>query len=336
MADNFNVGTLGEMSARVTRWARERVDTDMVNDAINDAIQSLWKSASLATLSRFISTAVNLTIPSEATSVPVISISDPTDPANTATVAGGAFGARQASFTYSYVTDSGSETMAAPEVVTPAAAAFLYTCGPPAPRVGPIGWNLYSGAQGRLARQNVAPLAFNQTWFEPPAGMLVSPNGPYVPYANTTGDNISSIVRLDVANLDGTLSTQYQCDMASALFSASSVRLPSTTTYVQHAYDLVDSNRIEIRPASQSPLDATLFYMVRPRRLRWPQSVLPYSAFDAQQFIGQQALSDILLGLYEDDAAEAWQTKADHERQRITLQLAGEMWGKNKRVRRYM
>lgn len=336
MADNFNVGTLGEMNARVIRWARERVDTDMVNDAINDAVQSLYKSAALATLSRFISPSISLTIPSEATSVPVISTADPTDYALTGTVAGGAFGARQASFSYSYVTDSGSETLGSPEVMTPAAAAFLYTCAPPPPRVGPTGWNLYSGAQGRLARQNVAPLAFNQTWFEPPAGMLQSPNGPYVPYVNSTGDNISSIVRLDVANLDGTLSSQYQCDMASALFTGSNNRLPSTTTYVRHAYDLVDAERIEIRPASQADLNATLFYMVRPRRLRWPQSALPYLSFDAQQFIGQQALSDVLLALYEDDAAGAWQGKADKERQRIVLQLAGETWGKNKRVRRYM
>lgn len=336
MADNFDVGTLGEMSARVVRWARERVDTDMVNDAINDAIQSLWKSASLATLSRFISTAVNLTIPSEATFVPVISIPNPTDYALTFTIAGGALGARNASFAYSYVTDSGSETLASSEVMTPVAANFLYGCSPPPPQAGAIGWNLYAGASGRLARQNVAPTGFNAKWYEPIAGMLPAPNGPYVPYSNSTGDNISSIVRLDVSNLDGTLSTQYQCDMASSLFSASSVRLPSTTTYVRHAYDLVDANRIEIRPASTTDLDATLFYMVRPRRLRWPQSLLPYTSFDAQQFIGQQALSDILLGLYEDDAAGAWQGKADKERQRISLQLAGETWGKNKRVRRYM
>lgn len=336
MAELFNVGTLGEMNARVTRWARERVDTDMVNDAINDAIQSLWKSVSLATLSRFISPAVSITLPSGATSVPVVSIPDPETLVDVFTVAGGALPARQAFFSYTILTDSGSQTMGAPANVYNAAVNTLYSVRPPMPVQGAIGWSLYAGGEGRLVLQNVAPLSFFQTWLEPLAGMLQTPTGPFPPVENTTGDNITSIARLDVANLSGTLTPQDQVDIRSSLFTLAQNRLSSTSTYVRHAYDLVDNSRIEIRPSPLADLDATAFYIVRPRRLRYPQSLLPFSSFDGQQFISQQALSDLLHGLYEFDAAKGWQEKANAERLRIQLAVLQENWGKNRRVRRFM
>lgn len=334
----FNVGTLGEMNARVVRWARERVDTDLVNDAINDACQSLHRSVALATLSRFISPAIQLAIPSGATTVPVITIPDPTIPADVFTVAGGALPIRQASFAYTYATDSGSQTLPSGEVVIPIAAANLYSCRPPAVATGAIGWFLYAAVNGQLALQNVQPMAFSQTWLEPLAGILPAPNGPYPPYVNTTGDNIASIARLDIASSinPSILLPQDQSDITSELFTRGQLRLPSTSDYVRHAYDLVDNTRIEIRPAANVILNATLFYFVRPRRLRYPQSLLPFASFDGDQFINQQALSDVLLSLYEDEAAAGWQSKADKERERIVLSIIGENWNKNKRVKRYM
>lgn len=339
MDANFDVGTMGEMVARVTRWARERVDPDMAADAINDACQSLWKSVSLASLSRFISSAVSLTLPANATSIPVISVADPTGFPPAQEFVGGALLARTVYVAYSLVTDSGSSTLISPVSALAVDAGNLVKINTVTPVPGVLGFNVYCGmAADQLGLQNISPLSMGvpSPWLEPPAGYTPPPNAPSPPSANTTGDNISSIVRLDVANQDQTRTPQYQADLASALFTSGRIRQPSTSTYVRHAYDLVNADRIEIAPAPLANLDATLFYVVRPRRMHFPQSLLPYVSLDAQQFIGQQALSDVLRGLYEDEAADGWDRKAERERLRIQLQVCGETWNKNKRVRRYM
>lgn len=336
MAELLNIGTLGEMNASVCRWARERIDTDTVNDAINDAIQSLWKSVSLATLSRFLSPQVDLQIPSGATVVPVFSIPDPTAYLQVGVTPGGALPLRTKSFTFAYCTDSGSQTAASLSVVAIAQPGYLFAVLAPVPVPEAIGWNLYAGDAGRLAIQNVEPLPFGASWVEPPFGVKPSPNGPFPPHENTTGDNITAIARLDIRNGNGTLTPQNQADISSALFTAGQRRLSSTSPYVQHAYDLVNNNRIEIRPSPQTTIDATLFYIVKPRRLRYPISRIPFSSFDGTQFLRQKALADVMFSLGEMEMAGAWDGKAEKERERCVLSVLNENWHKNKQVKRYM
>lgn len=329
----FNVGTLGEMRARINRWARESLDRDVVTDAVNDAISSLWQSVIQASLSRFVSPATTVSIPAGATTVPLVSVADPSLVLRTVITPGGALPDRVSSFTYSYATDSGSETKVAPAIVAEAGAGQLFVIQPPDALQGVIGWNLYAGQAGRLCRQNVAPLPFETSWIEPPTGLQSSPNGPWPPAFNTTGDNIASIARLDVSNAPQSSWTNWQqADITSSLFTQMGNRLPSTSTFVPRAYDLIDNRTIEIRPAGEQTVDATLFYFTRPRRLRFDNSLIPYTSFDANRFIGSFALSDILDSLYEEDAAGRWQQKAEQERARIVASIVMESRNRNTRV----
>lgn len=331
----FNVGTLGEMSARITRWARERLDPDVVNDAINDAIESLWQSVSLATLSRFISAPVTQEMLANTTSFEVVTIVDPNVVVLTGATPGGELPTRQYTLTFTYVTESGSETAQSPATVVAVPLDQLLVVLAPAPLTTAYGWNLYGGPAGRLVRQNVAPLPFTQYFIEPPFGLNQAPDGQAPPAFNTTADNLAAIKRLDVSNQDGTLSGRRQADLGSSLFTAMQARLPTTITYANQAYDLIDNRVVEFRPSSQYDQTATLYYIVRPRRLRFPNAKLPYYSFASYRFISCFALSDILDSLYEDEAAARWEKKAGEERERITLAVLAENWDKNTRVRSF-
>lgn len=324
------------MNARVVRWARERLDSDMVNDAINDAIESLWRSITLSSLSRFISSPIPVDIIANATSFPVVTINDPQASLVIGATPAGMLPARRLAFAFTYATDSGSETLLSPAVIQNLVANTLAIITAPDAVPSALGWNIYAGNDAQLVRQNVSPLPFNFAWQEPPIGIVVNPNGPYPPPENTTGDNITAIARFDVANSCGTLTGWQQTDIASSLFTSMQHWLPTTTTFSAHAYDLIDNSRVELRPASNYDLSATLFYMVKPRRLNFPNSRIPLQSVGPQQFISQKALADIMMSLNEDDTSAGWDKKAEAERLRICLQVCNEGWNKNTTVKRYM
>lgn len=330
----YNVGTFGEMSARVSRWAREKLDPDVVNDAINDACESLWMAASLATLSRFISSPTPIMVPAQSTEYNVVSIADPTLILQSGLTPGGGLPARQVTFAYSYATDSGSQTKLSPAIVVAAPAAQLSVLIAPAPLQNAIGWNLFAGPAGRLIQQNIEPLPFGVNWVEPMAGVGVSPNGPWPPVFNTTADNIVRIARLDATNQSNTKTPWQQADIASTVFSSAMARLPVVSSFSSRAYDLVDCRVIEIQPAGDYNIDLTAFYVVRPRRMRFTASRLPFASIaGAQVYIFRQALSDVLLSLYEDEASESWAKRAGESKMEVCLAVANESWGKNNRVR---
>lgn len=329
----FNVGTLGEMSARIIRWSRERLDADTVNDAINDALESLWQTVSLASLSRFTTGPVTQTVMAGSTQLAIVSIADPEVYLQVGTTPGGGLPARTLSFAFSYVTDSGSETRLSLSQVSEADAAQLFVAQAPVPVAQAIGWNLFAGVAGRFTRQNISPLPFDVTWIEPPFGATSSPDGSFPQPFNNTADNIQAIKRISASNISGTKSRWRQGDVTSLLFSEMEGRLQSNSTFTSRAYDLIDNRVVEIRPAGQIDVDVDLYYLVKPRRLRFPQSTLPFLSLGVQGYLRNEALADILLSLGEDEEAAARQSKADHERQRITLSVLGDNWDKNNIVR---
>lgn len=340
----FGASTLGSMSARVTRWARERVDPDILADAVNDAIESLWMAAQLATLSKFTKGVVTQNMVSGATVTTLVSIADPQIPLTTATVAMGAAPARQLSLTYTLVTDSGSETLAAPAVVVAMPANVLCQVTPPLPDSNgeALGWNIYvrTGIGGTLGTgdqpqlMNVVPLPFNRVWTEP----LVPPPqvGAQPPHANTTGDNIFGISRIDVTNQNGTKTTWNQADVASLLFTDAQKTVPFASTYQPQVFDLLGNSQIQVRPALALDVQLDMFLIFRPRRLQYPQSRIPFTSFPNQRYIFCKALSDVLDSLYEDKAAETWAEKAKTELDAITLSILGENWYKNNTVKPYL
>lgn len=332
----FEVGTLGAMASRVERWARERIDADVLADAINDAIESLWMAASLATLSKFVGRPIQQLIPSQSQEFQLISLPDPTDYLEPGAIVSGALPARQYTVAYSLVTDSGTETLPCSEVVANLDANTLLAVPPPPSPADACGWNLYAGVNGHIILQNPTPNPFNRTWIEPPLGISLAPDGPQPRTVNNTGDNIFSITRIDIANQDQTLTNWLQTTIGSSAFTMFQNRYPLASTFPRHAYDLISNGTVEFRPAAGTDLDATLFYIVRPRRLRFPISRLPFTSFASQPYIFRQALADVLLSLNEDDTADRWEKKAAQSKLEVVMSIVGESWDRNTTVKPYM
>lgn len=340
----FNANTLGSMGARVTRWAREKVNTDTLNDAVNDAIESLWMAAQLATLSKFTKGVITQEMVTGQTVTTLVSIADPIVPLTTATVAGGTLPARQLTLTYTLVTDSGSETLPAPAVVIAQAANSICSVTPPLPDAQgeALGWNIYvrEGIGGTLGTgplpvlMNVTPLPFNRPWLEPQ--VPPAQTGAVPPHANTTGDNIFGISRIDVTNQNGTKTNWNQADVASLLFTDAQKTVPFASTYQPQVFDLLGNSQIQVRPALGQNVTLDMFLILRPRRLQYPSSRIPFTSFPNQRYIFCRALSDVLDSLYEDEAADRWAQKAKEELNTVTLSILGENWFKNTTVKPYL
>lgn len=340
----FDANTLGSMGARVTRWARERISTDILYDAVNDAIESLWMAAQLATLSKFTKGVITQDMLSGQTVTTLISIADPRVPLTTASIAVAGPVARQLTLTYTLVTDSGTETLPAPQVVVAMPAGVVCSVTPPLPDTQgeALGWNVYvrtaiagtlgTGAQPQL--MNIQPLPFNRPWIEPIA--MLPQVGAFPPHANTTGDNIFGVSRIDVTNQNGTKTTWNQADITSLLFTDAQKTVPFASTYQPQVFDLLGNSQIQVRPALALDVALDMFLIVRPRRLKFPQSRIPFTSFPNQRYIFCRALGDVLESLYEDTAADRWDKKAKEELQTITLSILGENWFKNNTVKPYL
>lgn len=329
------VNTMGSMASRVTRWARENVDTDVVSDAINDAIESLWMAASLATMSKFVGSPVSQLIPANTKELVLASIPDPTVYPQTGQMGGGALPARQYTISFAYVTTSGTHTQESPALQVNVDANTLLTVTPPVAVADAFGYVVFGNNSDERFLLTPEPLPFNATYIEPLVG-LAQESGirPFI--TNTTGDNIFSIARLDVLNTDGTTMTPWlQSSVNSSAFTQFQNSFPTTATYQQYAYDLIGGNRVEIRPITGTDLTATFFHIIRPRRLAFPEAPLPFTSFASQPYIFRQALSDVLLSLYEDDAAAGWQKKADASKMEVTMSILNESFNQNTTVRAY-
>src|SRR6266446_4591963 len=192
--------TLGSLRAEVQDWlAGDTVPDARINTAINDGIESLWLTLIRACLSIFMGGPSNVSFSAASERTTLVSITDPTAAPAASNVAGGALGNRNYFITFTYATESGTETLES--LVNPFAATLNNLCQVQSPAFseGAIGWNCYAGSvTGRRAKQNDEPIRFGDDFLEPESGFSDEPQLPSPPIENTTGDNIFYIRHLEL------------------------------------------------------------------------------------------------------------------------------------------
>lgn len=344
--------TLADMQATLTRWLMEDLDPDQLTDAINDAIDDVFNQCCLFNLSLFLQGPVsNLVFAPAVGGTPatervlLVSIADPT--INPAVFAGpgGTLAMRSLDTAYTIVTDSGTETKISPVVTQVVPGSQLLSCSPPSyalatPAVsGALGWNIYVGVTpvppvvGRLAKQNDDPISFDDTWQEPPTGIVQNPQLPGPPASNTTADDIAYIKHMEIQTPDGIYQPWNQGDIDSAMFRQMARTISSASPYQNYVWDLVNRRTVELRPAAGTNLAPRYWYVQRPRQLRYPGSRIPYlDIIGMDCYIRKAALTDLTLSIHEYQASVAWGKKAQEDLTRILQSVNQCNWSKNTRV----
>lgn len=351
--------TLGSIKAEVLGWLRGdyALDTDvpLVNAALNDAVESIWSSMMQVQLARFfgLDSPVTFTLPSGAERVQLVSIADPLVAPVIGSVVSGNLGGRTLLGAYTYVTESGSETLPSPTTSQAIAANSVAQITAPAAVAQAIGWNFYGSPSNTLALlglQNSTPLLFNQPYTEPNTGFVdypgaqqqpgvvqgasqATPGSSPVPSENTTADNIAWITHLEVRTSDTLLRSWNQYDIDSELFRRYGRELSSASEYQTYVWDLINGNRLEVRPSAGMQFTPRYFYIAKPRRLRYDQANIPYvNIAGVHEFVVNEALSRLKLGIDEYLSSEAYGTRSSKGRAEILAGLTQELWGKNDRI----
>jgi len=356
--------TLGSIRAEVLGWLRgdldDDADTSLVNASINDALESIWSAMMQVQLARFfgLDSPVAFTLPSGAERVQLVSIPDPTAAPALGHVAGGSLGSKTVLVGYTLVSESGSETQLSPTASVLVPINQVTTVVAVQPLSSPaFGWNCYASPTGDsrfLALQNQQPLPFDVAYQEPQTGWLdypaAQPQPPQVqaanvatpalsppPSENTTADNISWITHLEVRTSDTLLRSWRQYGLDSEVMRRSAATVSSASERQGYAWDLINGNRLEIRPAAGMTFNARYFYIAKPRRLRYDQAQMPYvNITGVHEFIVAAAIAKCKLALDEYMAHGAWDAKANATKQEIRMALVSELWGKDTRVVPYL
>lgn len=337
--------TLKSLRVEVINWLRGDMDADedipLVNSAINDAIERAWIGMMQVQLARFVGadSPVTFTLPSGAERVQLVSILDPVTGPTLGTIAGGALaGPRTINCVFTYVTESGAETLASPAVQQIVAANNLLTARLPSQAniASALGWNLYAAVapDANLALQNQEPLPFNVTFNEPITGVVdYAQYQQTVPLKNNTADNISWIMHMEVRTSDTLLRSWNQSDIDSMLFRQFARTLSSASEYQAYAWDLLNGNRLEFRPQTGAAFTPRYFYIAKPRRLRYDQADIPYLEIGGvREFYTNYAISKLKLSLDEYLAFQAWSQGAAQQLLDVKLGLTQENYGKNNRI----
>lgn len=335
--------TLGSMRAEVQDWlAGDTLPDTRINGAINDAIESLWKSLVRVALSVFMGGPTSISFSAGDQRQTVTSLTDPTTAPTLASVAGGTLPSRTVFVGYTLVTESGSETKISSQSTQTTALNFLTSISPPAWVSGAAGWNCYAGDNtNRLAKQNDAPLAFSTTgnvvtFEEPETGFIDNPDYPLPPTENTTGDNIFYIRHLELQLSSGNYKAYHAGDLDSEFVRRFASSIASTSEYQSYAWDVLNQRTLEIRPAAGSSITPRYFYIVKPRRLRFDNAPLPFPTIPCTEFLRSYALSRLLLSLHEFDAAKGFAEVAENERKNCEKALSMVNFNKNTTVTPYM
>lgn len=491
--------TLATMRASIERWIGEKLEKDTVDEAINDAIQTLWQSIIQFHLSLFVDGPVNLNIAAASERIALTSVSDPaTNPQGVIVVeeSSAAQGVRQYLISYTYVTESGTETLESPILLATVPEGYLLVVQPPPAVDGAYGWNLYvaslnsapwdvtslqlilgvdavvpgklenlagigaggyftldwddpltgnqsidnialegsllpgnqwsptpqdgtmfwgytrhlkgfrpntgyylrlaahnrsgqpsdpstavdlgptgwgpwtyvdgaggstdpaaailvqsgsalnpnqlfstvvSGAGYRRLRQNEQPLAFSDSFQEPPAGFNDDAQSlPLAPTQNTTADDIFYIRKLESQTPAGYWKAWEAADLDSLVMRRAGTQIATPSDYQSYAWDLINQNRIEIRPATGAAVVPRYFFIRRPRRLRYANAQIPFNTIPCLKYLRCQAMSDLSPTIYEYDAAEVWQKKADAEKAEILRAVIMQSRNKNQTVTPYL
>ncbi len=272
-------------------------------------------------------------------------------------------------FAITYVTESGSETLPDFQGVSgPAtgsgtpltvnlAAGQLSNITPPsfpnipfpayAPAANPIGWNLYASGLNSAGvpdpngwvKQNDVPIPFNQIWFEQPNGLLVQGQSDAevgLPQYNSTADNIFYIRVLEVQNPDSTWTRWMAGNLDGLLFDRMVKSIAPQTTYQRYAYDFINGNTLEIRPFLGQGLSPRMFFVVKPRRLLYGNSPLPFTNIVYNEFIKMFAAAQICMSNHEYTAADQCTNAAEKSRTRILEGLNTQATTKQKSITPYM
>ena len=356
--------TLGSLRAELLLELRGDLQTNkdvaLVNAKINNALENIWMSMMQAQIARFLGadSPVTFTLPAGAERVQLVSIPDPTVPLQIVAVAGGEIPASGTAITcgYTYVTESGSETQLSPTTNLVIGANQIGQATPPLPTPQAIGWNFYyqSTADVGLSLQNQQPLPFNVVYNEPTSGWQDYPTSQQTaplaqgatqatpasappPSENSTGDNISWIKHLEIRTSDTALRSWNQYDIDSAIGRNFAGSIASSSEYQHYAWDLINGNRLEIRPKTGTAFTPRYFYIAKPRRLRFDQADMPYVQITGvHEFLTNQAIADLKLALDEYLSSQAYSTKAAAIKQDIVKSLRQEDWGKNSRVQPHL
>jgi hypothetical protein len=305
--------TFGEMKASLKEWMGEATRAQRLNDALNDAIISIWNTLMTITVSNFLGGPVTVSISSGSEEASVVSISDPLVAPTVADHVDGALaGPRDVVVAYTLVTESGSETLISPTTTRSVPANNVAKVTSPAFVEGAIGWNCYMGSvSGRLAKQNETPTRFGDFFYEASTGFSEEPNLPSPPVVNNTGDDIYYIASISVDPSTGGRSFWRQSDMASKLMRSLYSSIPITDKTFPYAFDLINQRTIRIAPKAGTALDPSYIYVKRPRRIRFDNSIIPFQSIDVEEFLRCHALSSLMLGNHEYEAADRWTAKAE-------------------------
>lgn len=331
---------LGDALAELDRWMREPVDTTVPgigSDAVNDGIESLWQTLITINLSIFFQGPVNISFANASERVMLASVADPVVSQAIGSIAGGALAQHTLFGLYTLVTESGTETLPSPQSTAVIAINNLGLVAPPAYVPGAMGWNWYAGdTAARLGKQNDDPILFNQSWQEPESGITDAPDMPLPPVINSTADNIFYVRKMELKTPDGTYRSWSQTDIDSELMKRASSTIAMASPYQRYAWDLVNQTTIEVRPALGEAEIPRMFFINKPRKLRFKNSPMPFLSVPYSAFIRYYALSLLKLSVDEYDAAESWEAKAEKERQTIVRAVLTMSHGKNKRVVPFM
>lgn len=351
--------TLGSIRAEILGWLRGDYsspdDKPIVNAAINDAIEDIWTSMMQVQLSRFygLDSPVSFSLAAGEERVQLVLVADPTVAPVVAEVAGGALGARTVQVVYTYVTESGSETLPSPPTSLAIGANNLVQVTAPAAVDGAIGWNCYaspSNTGALLGLQNQNPIPFGVPYTEPVTGFVdypgaqqqpgvvqgtsvATPGSVGVPSENTTYDGLSYITHLEVRTADTLLRSWRQYSLDSELFRRYGRELSSASEFQTYVWDLINGNRLELRPSAGMTFNPRYFYIAKPRRLRYDQATIPYVGIaGVHEFIVDKAISRLKLGVDEYLAQQAWSGEAEGMRMKVLLALTQESWGRDQRI----
>jgi len=357
--------TLGSLRAEIVLWLRgdltRQDDVPLLNTAINDAIDSIWMAMMQVQLARFlgVDSPVTFTLPAGAERVQLVSIPDPTQaPVLGQTGGGQSATPRTILVGYTYVTESGSETQLSPTATLVVNPNNLGQVTPPAPLPGAFGWNCYvsvSNTPGLMALQNQNPLPFSALFTEsvapgwqdysvaqqqPPIAQIatgVTPAGSPPPSENSTADNISWISHLEVRTSDTLLRSWNQYELDSEIMRRYARTLSSASEFQTYVWDLINGNRLEVRPAAGLTFTPRYFYIAKPRRLRYDQANIPYLWIPGvRKFLRCQSIADLKLPLDEYLAQQGFAGAAQQEKADILKSLRMEDWNKNTRVQPHL
>ena len=337
--------TLGSIRAEILGFLRGDYDSDddipLVNSAINDAIEKIWMGMMQVQLARFFGadSPVTFSLPANTERVQLISIQNPVAGPTLGTIAGGAIpGPRTVSCAYTYVTESGTETLASPIVQQVVAANNLLTAQLPnqANVLNALGWNLYAAVAPdvNLALQNQQPIPVNVQFQEPLGGIVdYAAAQQTVPLINQTADNISWITHMEIRTSDTLLRSWNQVDIDSMLMRQFGRTLSSASEYQAYAWDLINGRQLEFRPMTGSAFTPRYFYVAKPRRLRYDQAQIPYGEIAGMhEYVTTRAIAKLKLSLEEYLAAQAWDGQALAQGLEIKMALNQEGWAKNTRI----